>query len=159
MKQGRHQNMDDHTLIQQLVDSDSLLRDSVLEAIEADSVLRESKVPLEVGVQDGVVTVSGHVMTETMRQRAVYAASTMPGVKKVIDAIGVDTEIASTIARDLARDPALKDMWIEVSSHKGIVTLYGDVDSKEQRAAALAQAQATAGVHQVVDRLTVTAAE
>jgi osmotically-inducible protein OsmY len=151
--------MDDHALTQPLVDSDPLLRDSVHDAIEADSVLRESKVPLEVSVEDGVVTVSGHVMNETMRQRAVYAASITSGVKKVIDAISVDSDIASTIARGLAKDPTLKGKWIEVASHMGIVTLFGDLDSKEQRAAALALAQATVGVRQVEDRLTVTAAE
>ena len=46
-----------------------------------------------------------------------------------------------------------------MASHMGVVTLFGDLDSKEQRAAALALAQATVGVRQVEDRLTVTAAE
>lgn len=134
---------------------DDELKETVIDAIERDSVVRESRVPVEVSVEDGVVAVSGIASSETMRRRVLYAAATTPGVVRVIDRLTTDAEIEAAVAQALASDPAIRDARIAVSSYLGVVTLYGAPGSEEQKARALELARAVPGVRQVDDMLVI----
>jgi hyperosmotically inducible protein len=134
---------------------DDELQEAVTAAIGRDSVVRESRVPVEVSVEDGVVVVSGIASSETMRRRVLYAAATTPGVVRVIDRLTTDAEIEAAVAQALASDPAIRDATIAVSSYLGVVTLYGAPGSEERKARALELARAVPGVRQVDDMLVI----
>ncbi len=146
------------TVIPHRSDIDLDIYERVLEAVEDDQVVRETRVPVFVSVEDGVVTVSGNVLSETMRERVLFAAAATPGVKKVIDNLYSDPEIERTVAGRLAGESALKENTIEISSYQGVVTLVGEVSDEPQRQLAVSLAAATPGVRQVIDRLTLSAA-
>jgi osmotically-inducible protein OsmY len=142
-------------LYQSEVDRD--ISERVVNAIHADKVVRESRVPLEVEVRNAVVEVRGLVLSETMRDRVLYAAAATPGVSRVIDRLKSDPELETGVAHALAGDTRLAGLHIAVSSFQGIVTLTGSVPDAGLKAAALDLASQVPGVRQAIDRLTVQA--
>ncbi len=138
---------------QSLADLD--IYEAVVEAIESFNPIRETRVPVEVTVKDGVVTLEGVVFTDTMRRMILYAASTTPGVRKVVDRLHDDKSLELAVAQALMADPTLRTSPspIRVSSYAGTVTLYGKVNSKQERLAAIAVAARVPGVRTVIDRL------
>ncbi len=140
-------------------EQDLEIYENVIAAIEDDTVVRESRVPIEVHVEEGVVTLSGIVLSEIMRQRVLYAAATTPGVKKVIDHLYSDTQIEQDVARAFAGDSLLRGVHVEISSYQGTVTLHGMLESAEQKEAALKLAAGTPGVRRIHDLLEVKAEE
>ncbi len=143
----------------QLSEHDLEIYENVTAAINNDTVVRESRVPIEVHVEDGIVTLSGIVLSEVMRQRVLFAAATTPGVKKVIDHLYSDRQIEQDIARALAEDPLLRGAHVEISSYQGTVTLYGVLESTEQKEAALKLAGGVPGVRRLHDLLEVDTKE
>ena len=89
-------------------------------------------------VQDGVVTLGGHVHDYPNRDSALGTVATTPGVKDVVDEISVDplsqmddqTRVA--VARAIYSFPSLNKyaidpaMPIRISVQNGNVELYGD---------------------------------
>lgn len=138
---------------QSLTDLD--IYEAVVEAIESFNPIRETRVPVEVTVKDGIVTLEGVVFTDTMRRMILYAASTTAGVRKVVDRLYDDKGLELAVAQALMADPTLRMVSspIRVSSYAGTVTLYGKVSSKQERLAAIAVASRVAGVRAVIDRL------
>ncbi len=134
---------------------DEEIHELVIDAIRDDIVVRESRVPVAVSVAQGVVTVAGVVLSDTMRDRVLYAAATVPGVAKVVDQLYTDPEIEKAVAKALAADTDIRDELIEVHSYEGRVFLVGGVEDETRRAAALALALTVPGVQDVVDRLSV----
>ncbi len=143
----------------QLSEHDLEIYENVMAAVNNDTVVRESRVPIEVHVEDGIVTLSGIVLSEVMRQRVLFAAATTPGVKKVIDHLYSDRQIEQDIARALAEDPLLRGAHVEISSYQGTVTLYGVLESTEQKEAALKLAGGVPGVRRLHDLLEVDTKE
>lgn len=118
-------------------------------------------------VQNGVVTLSGHVKSYPDRDAAVGVAATTPGVKLVIDDIQVDPpsptdwRIRMAVARAIYGYPPLNKYAINpvrpirISVQNGHVELYGTVDSKADRQFAMMQAQTVPGIFDVKDYLQV----
>lgn len=140
-------------------EQDLEIYENVIAAIEDDTVVRESRVPIEVHVEEGTVTLSGVVLSEIMRQRVLYAAATTPGVKKVIDHLCSDMQIEQDMARAFAEDPLLRGAHVEISSYQGTVTLYGVLESTAQKEAALKLAAGMPGVRRIHDLLEVKTEE
>jgi hyperosmotically inducible protein len=118
-------------------------------------------------VQNGVVTLSGHVHNYPNRDAAVAEAATTPGVKEVIDDIEVDPvsqmddQIRIAVARAIYGFPALQRYAIDpvrpirISVQNGNVALYGTVDSQQDKQMAFMRASAVPGVFSVKNYLTV----
>lgn len=70
-----------------------------------------------------------------------------------------DAQISSDIQNKISADSGLQGKQIGVQSDKGAVTLSGAVDNEAQRDAAARYASSEAGVHQVVNNLTVASAQ
>jgi hyperosmotically inducible periplasmic protein len=130
---------------------------------------------IDVDTQKGVVTLSGQVADESERAQALLLARTTEGVARVEDHLTVaayapppsaapatapidDATLTTTIQAKYFVDPLVKASAVEVSSTNGVVLLQGAVPSDAVRKQALAIAQNTAGVVQLIDRLTVTPA-
>lgn len=122
---------------------------------------------------EGVVTLTGSVSDEIQRQLAEDIAASIEGVKSVqndITVIGTilsprpsrtwrqridDLTLAATIRSRLLYHKEYKGMKLGVTSELGNVTLYGVVNSEEQKKAIAKIADETSGVIQVINNLTV----
>lgn len=67
-----------------------------------------------------------------------------------------DAAITSRINTRLVNDSLVRALDIRVSTYRGVVTLYGSVESAAVAARAVELATATSGVKQVISRLSVT---
>ena len=122
---------------------------------------------LKLGVQNGVVTVSGDVRDYPAKDSALAIIATEPGVKDVIDDIKVlpvsnfDDELRIKVARAIYGHSALQKYAIDPQApirivvNNGHVTLEGVVDSAMDKQIAGMQASAVPGVFSVENNLIV----
>jgi hyperosmotically inducible periplasmic protein len=122
---------------------------------------------ITVSVNDGAVTLGGHVHNYINRNSALALVATTPGVKDMIDNIEVDpvstmddqTRIA--VARSIYSFPTMTKyaidpgMPIRISVQNGHVELYGRVDSQADKDAAYLRANSVPGVFSVKNYLQV----
>ena len=69
-----------------------------------------------------------------------------------------DKAVEAGVKAKLAADPVVHSRQIDVDSHKGIVTLSGRVDTRDERQHAMQVAASTEGVLRVIDHLEVASA-
>ena len=143
------------TVRSQLSDLD--IHEAVSNALNRLTIVRESQAPIEATVENGVVTLSGSVSTETMRRIIQYNVSRIPGVMQIVDQLHTDSQLQVAVAQTLANNPALGEwqLGISVTAYHGIVSLSGRVQNQNERMAALVAAKEVPGVRAVVDKLTV----
>jgi hyperosmotically inducible protein len=135
---------------------------------------------IDVDTRNGVVTLSGTVVTDAGRKRAVEVARTTDGVKSVIDtALRIAPEPSGTtgaaeagkragravndgwmkskIYAQFLTEDFLNDSDIDVDVAKGMVTLSGTVRTQAGRERAEAVAKSTEGVKGVKNGIKVSA--
>lgn len=120
---------------------DKDLQQSVLEELDYEPSINSAHIG--VGVDQGVVTLSGHVDTYAQKIDAERAAWRVKGVKAVVQKLDVhyigdaptDEEIAQHAATQLKWDTAVPD-GIHVKVVNGWITLEGEVNWQHQRAGA-----------------------
>ncbi|HEX8712737.1 MAG TPA: BON domain-containing protein [Terracidiphilus sp.] len=112
-------------------------------------------------VENGVVTLGGHSHDYPDRDAALALAATTPGVKQVVDNIGVDPvspmdwQIRIAVARAIYGFPTLNKYAIDpvrpirISVQNGHVELYGTVDSQSDKNVAYMRADGVPGVFSV----------
>ena len=122
---------------------------------------------LKLGVQNGVVTISGEVRDYPSRDSALAIVETEPGVKDIVDDIKVlpvsnlDDELRIRVARAIYGHPTLQKYAIDPQSpirivvENGHVKLEGVVDSAMDKQIAGMQASAVPGVFSVENDLAV----
>jgi len=116
---------------------DSGITADVGQALWSDEVIRALDFEtIDVSVHDGVVTLSGYATTPTTKARAERAARQVPGVLRVENEIVIDGEVVTAVAQALARDERTRHSRIIVQVERGVVTLYGEIESPAVRAAA-----------------------
>lgn len=147
--------MDQAVTEQKLSSKDLLLQERVSQAIHDLVMVRETRAPITVLAQDGVVTLQGHMLSEIMRRAVQYKAATTPGVTKVIDEMYDDPSIELAVAAALAAHGTLAGRSIITTCYRGEVTLTGEVEGEEERVAAIETAAGIEGVRTVVDHLQV----
>jgi osmotically-inducible protein OsmY len=122
--------------------TDADLKKDVLTELSWDPLIPETRVG--VMVNEGVVTVSGHLDTYAEKVATKRAVERVGGVKAIameIDVIPLgihqrsDTEIAAAAEHALAWSTAVPADKIKVTVEKGWVTLDGEVDWNYQRRA------------------------
>jgi osmotically-inducible protein OsmY len=118
--------------------------------------------PLDVEVNDGVVTLSGTVDNLLAAQRAVRRARVVRGVESVIDRIRVepaltysDPDLERRVERALLVDPATDEFEIQVSASGGVVALSGRVESYQEKLLAGQVASGVSGVVEIDNRIQV----
>jgi osmotically-inducible protein OsmY len=140
---------------QKLSSKDLRLQERVSQAIHELVMVRETRIPITVHAQDGVVTLKGHVLSEIMRRAVQYKVATTPGVTKVIDELYDDPSVELDVAAALAAHRMLAERSIITTCYRGEVTLTGEVGSEDERAAVIETAAGVEGVRTVVDHLQV----
>jgi len=141
---------------------DRELRKAVEQALDWEPIVDAKGIG--VSVQDGVVTLSGHVPTYVEKREAEKVAGLVRGVKAVACELNVelpallersDEEIAHAAANAIAWNTLLPQDAIQVWVDKGRVTLEGAVDWHYQRKAAGKCVRYLAGVRDVNNHIEV----
>jgi len=153
----------------------------VANVLERDAALKNSSIKVK-SVNKGTVILSGKADTLSSHQRALADARSVEGVRKVASEITSPNELAdkeiyneepsgpstaSNSASDawtttkvkmkLMAEPGLSPLKINVDTMGGVVTLFGIVNSEQDKAAAEAQVKQVAGVKSVENDLQVVA--
>lgn len=145
--------------------TDSELKKDVLAELAWDPVVPEAKVG--VSVNDGVVTLTGHLDSYSEKiaaRRAVERVADVRAIAMEIDVIplGVhqrsDTEIAAAVDHALSWNTSVPKERIKVTVEKGWVTLSGEVDWNFQRRAVERLVRPLKGVIGISDNIGIKAA-
>jgi hyperosmotically inducible protein len=122
---------------------------------------------LNIGVQNGVVSLSGTVYGPTDKDSALSLVSHTPGVKDIVDDISVaplspmDDQLRIALARAIYSAPQLQRYALDpakpirITVVNGNVTLTGVVDSKADSDVANIRANGVNGVFKVTNQLQV----
>jgi osmotically-inducible protein OsmY len=140
--------------------TDAELRSEVEEELSWEPAVPDARVG--VAVNDGVVTLTGHLDTYVQKEAVQRATQRVAGVRAVaveLDVIpmGVhrrsDTEIATAIEHVLAWNTAVPKDQVQVIVEKGWVTLSGEVEQNFQRMAAERMIRPLKGVVGITDKI------
>ena len=133
---------------------------------ERAQVLREgngdSVGEIEISVENGVISLEGHVISVPHRLFAGVLAWWTPGRCDVINALDLkpsyeetDEEVAEALRIVLEADPAVDAAQIRPTCRDWVVTLEGSVPSEEQKRRAEMDAWYLSGVERVENRLAI----
>ena len=141
--------------------NDKLLQDDVMSELDYDPKVDAAHIG--VSVDDGAVTLTGHVRSHAARIAAVRAAERIYGVTAVADEIEVrlpssgvrnDTDIAEAIASQRNWNTVVPAS-VDVEVRNGWVTLRGEVDWPYQREEAEGAVIHLQGVCGVTNKITI----
>ena len=110
---------------------------------------------IDISVEGSIVRLTGWVPSVTAKRHAEAIARSIEGVVDVEDSLETDIAIQTRVLNALLTDPRTSVSVIEVLNNSGIVTLKGQVDTAEIRAAAEEIAANQPGVLSVVNALEV----
>ncbi|MHB0913648.1 MAG: BON domain-containing protein [Armatimonadota bacterium] len=113
---------------------------------------------IEVGVENGVVTLSGSVPSPREKEAAEAAAKTVPDITLVVNDLYVlpgDRDLMRAVEAALDNDARVDIRFFEVMANDGAVTLRGEVTAPFEKLAALDDTYAVPGVERVVDEIEV----
>ncbi|MDB5648349.1 BON domain-containing protein [Methylobacterium sp.] len=141
---------------------DTLLRQHILEELDFDPSVGSAHIG--VAVDDGVVTISGHVVTYAEKIAAEKVVQRVRGVRAIAEELDVrkpdtestgDVEIAGRVLNVLAWDSRIQAHGIQVKVERGAVTLTGTVPYYFQSVAAASDIRRLSGVTDVLNLLAV----
>ena len=142
--------------------SDIQLRQNVLDELEFEPSIDAAHIG--VTVDDGVVTLTGHLSSYAEKIAAEEAVRRVKGVRAIAEEIEVrypgqkqtsDDEIAKRALNILQWDTFLPHENIRLTVHKGLVTLTGEVQWYFQKSGAEKAIRKLSGVTGVVNDITV----
>ncbi len=147
--------------------SDAELRNAVLNALAQQPELVQK---VGCSVDDGIVTLVGHVRDAAEEQKAIAVAGAIHGIKQVISALEIaervpnesalpvdDATLVGKVAAALdATGVIIQDRVIEVD--QGVATLRGTVRSERERQRAMEAVESVDGIRAVHDHLVVKTA-
>lgn len=138
--------------------TDTQIQSAVEDEIAVDPAVRLLNVT--VGVDNGVVTLSGRVDNILARDRALRIAETVKGVRGVLNEIEVepainvsDDELRQDIIEAIDLNPATDPANLEVSVSDAVATISGTVRSYQEKLFIIRLAKAIRGVREVVDEM------
>lgn len=130
--------------------------------VKGEIVVRRQAPPdgcgeITITVEDGVVHLDGHVCSLEHKRLAGVLAWWAPGSRDVINGLAVvpeqegnDDEITDAVRVALEKDPLIRDdRQIQVSTHGGVVSLRGYVQTEEEKKMAESDAWYVHGVYRV----------
>jgi osmotically-inducible protein OsmY len=142
--------------------TDMTVRQHVLDELEFAPMLEAAAIG--VAVENGVVTLSGHVRNYAEKSIAERVALRVRGVRAVVEQIEVrypdnarigDEALADRCARVLEWDVQIPEQAVAIKVEKGCVTLQGCVPHYHQKAAVDQALRRLAGVTDIVNLIAV----
>jgi osmotically-inducible protein OsmY len=132
--------------------ADASIAEKVDRAFWNNGVLRSTDYQeIDVDVKDGVVFLSGHVISTTNQQRAEAAARTIPGVIGVKSYLVPDDKITREVAGALGKIEHVYGVKFITGVQNGVVGLHGEVGSAAVRSLAEKYAANIPGVRGVIN--------
>lgn len=116
---------------------------------------------IDVGCEEGIVTLKGMAETIREKERAEKIAGTIVGVRGIVNLINVravdrsDRELKKAVVNALLRDPATESYEVDVSVKQGAVTLEGMVQSWQEKRLCKKVAENVKGVRTVENKILV----
>ena len=148
--------------------SDAQLREKLADKLRYDRVgYGITFDSINLGVQNGIVTLSGSVLDEPSHASALAIVENTPGVKGVVDNIQVqpaspmDDDLRIRLARAIYGEPTLQKYWLDpqkpirIVVDRGHVTLAGVVDNQMDKQIAETRAKEVPNVFSVDNKLVV----
>lgn len=138
------------------------LRDQVLSELEFEPSVNASHIG--VAVENGVVTLTGHVGSYAEKLAAERIVQRLKGVRAIAQEIEVrfpadkktdDDEIAQRALKILTWDTTIPDDKVKIKVQKGWITLTGEVDWYYQRSAVETAVRKLSGVTGITNSITV----
>lgn len=142
--------------------TDRQLQDDVLKELEWDPSVDAAHIG--VAVEDGIVTLSGHIDSYAEKRAAETAVKRVAGVRGVAEDVEVrllgtskrsDTDLARAAAAALEWNVAVPHDEIHVRAEDGWITLEGQVEWDHQRNACEREVHELIGVRGVMNLITV----
>jgi len=142
---------------------DKLIRQNVIDELDFDPSIDAAHIG--VAVENGIVTLTGHVGSYTERVAAEKAAQKVRGVRGVVEEIQVrfggetpprDEDIAQRAVQMLDWSVTVPKGAVQVKVQNGWVTLSGKVDWQYQREEAYRAIRRLAGVAGIMNTIEVT---
>ena len=142
--------------------NDLQIQKDVIEELRWEPFLNSSEIG--VAVKNGIVTLSGQVDSYSKKLIAERAAKKVAGVKAVAEDIQVgispgfrktDAEIAEAVLNALKWHSAIQDEKIKIKVENGNIKLEGEVEWEYQRSSIKSAIENLAGVHSVINLVTV----
>jgi osmotically-inducible protein OsmY len=142
--------------------TDIQLRQDILDELEFEPSIDAANIG--VAVDDGVVTLTGHVSSYAQKLSAEAAVRRVRGVRAIAQEIEVryasdpktsDDQIAKRALDILRWDTTVPDEKITLTVHKGGVTLTGEVPWQYQRQAAEGAVRRLSGVTAVANNISI----
>jgi len=140
--------------------SELQLRDDILDELAYEPIVDAAHVG--VAVENGVVTLTGHVSSYAQKLAALAAVRRVKGVHGIADEIEVryasdetttDDEIASRALNVLSWDSVVPIDAVQVTVRDGLITLTGEVHWYYQKSSAERDVRGLAGVRGVVNNI------
>jgi osmotically-inducible protein OsmY len=142
--------------------NDTQIREGVFAELRSDPSISESEIG--VSVRDGVVTISGNVMSFEQKLTAERAAEWVSGVRALADELKVklstacersDTEIAHAAVSALKSDTRMPHTRVKVRVDNGWLWLEGDLEWQFEKEAAASAVRDLTGVKGVTNAIRV----
>jgi osmotically-inducible protein OsmY len=148
--------------MQKMTMNDVTLRQHIIAALEFEPSL--DAVHIGIAVEDGIVTLTGHVRSYAEKLTVELLTQRIRGVRAVAEEIEVrfpedkktaDDEIARRALSIIAWDTTIPDDTIKLKVQNGWITLTGEVEWHFQRAAAESAIRRLTGVAGVINLLSI----
>jgi osmotically-inducible protein OsmY len=138
--------------------SDADIAAHIHKALRGCTPLHATAPPIQVEVEDGIVTLRGIVRGVALRHAAGQLAAEVVGAESVRNELLDDPSIERAVAQALATHPYARLITnpVLVKSYHGEVTLTGQVASEIQKMIAESVARTVSGVSEVVNALVVS---
>jgi len=142
---------------------DKLIRQTVIDELDFDPSIDAAHIG--VAVENGIVTLTGHVASYTERVAAETAAQKVRGVRGVVEEIKVrfggatpprDADLAQRAVQMLDWSATVPRKAVQVKFQTGWVTLTGQVDWQYQKEEAYRSIKRLAGVAGIINNVAVT---
>jgi len=123
-------------------------------ALQAHKYLRSADSDgIEIKVNEGVVTLCGHVGTTAARGAAESAVRGVPGIAQVENQLVADDKLTMTVAQVLGNDERMRRELMSVNTQHGFVYLTGSASSAAIRLLAAQLAASVPQTRGVVNRI------
>lgn len=131
---------------------DASITESIDRALWNDRVLRSTDYwKIGVAVKDGIVSLSGNIMSITNQQRAVDAVRSVPGVQEIISHLVSDDHLIRDVASALGEIEHLYGVKFFTGATNGVVLISGEVSNTHIRILAEKCAASIPGVRGVIN--------
>lgn len=142
--------------------TDKLIRRDIMTELEYDPSIDAANIG--VAVEDGIVTLTGHLPTYAQKATVVTAVRRVKGVRAIAEKIEIrlandkktaDDQIAERVAQILEWDAEVPHNRIRITVRDGWVSLAGDVEWHYQRKAAEDAVRKLSGVKAIVNNISI----